>query len=360
MDGEGNCKSKAEIEDMLGWAQNTQQLTNCATFDSRKNGYYAGSAVMEYKCKACKSGYTLQKGYCEPTSGKGCSSDYRFEECADGAKCESCTSSGKTLYKLVSCPTGYEVRAGTCEKAWSDTSNDNFVNMHATLANCKKNTSAQPIAGNTSGSDFVGRMGEYQCLECEAGYKLVYTTSGTRCQKEAAKSDSESESSAKSDANSCQSNAFIGKRSNNTLQASCPEGAYCTTCTEAGKTWYNINNCLDGYKLNASTGLCEKSCVYTNTTPPTGCKTSKKCRLGEGSDMQLMYSDECDECYEGYTLKDKKCVASCAYTRSSLPSNCETADSCTKSNWLYTNTYYSDKCTKCNPNYTLQADGSCK
>ena len=119
------------------------------------------------------------------------------------------------------------------------------------------------------------------------------------------------------------------------------------SCKTGEVTLYGYTSCRTGW--DKSNGYCTihncPSDIYPFSDEPSGslgpvlsCKTGNVTKYGYGS---------CT--VSGYELENGKCVETCNYTDSSMPSYCSVADSCIKGG----RTYYSGACQVCQSGYYL-------
>ncbi len=133
------------------------------------------------------------------------------------------------------------------------------------------------------------------------------------------------------------------------------DSSYKYTCSETGEIGsgsacngkYIKCNCTDGYDL--IDGACVASCAYTLTTLPTGCSAADSC-VKNGT---TYYSSTCTTCKNGYTLSSGTCKANTCSGYYTSKTGCSNYTTCLSG----TTTKY--KCTACNTGYTLSS-GQCK
>ena len=95
-------------------------------------------------------------------------------------------------------------------------------------------------------------------------------------------------------------------------------------------------------------GNCIISCAYTATSLPTGCSSADSCEKNGST----YYSSTCSECKNGYTLSSGSCSANACSGYYSSKTGCSSYSSCLSG----TTTKY--KCTNCNSGYTASS-GQC-
>ncbi len=90
-----------------------------------------------------------------------------------------------------------------------------------------------------------------------------------------------------------------------------------------------------------------ENCSYTKTSLPSGCSVADSC----SKDGKTYYADSCSICYTGYSLTSSRtCSQTCTYEGTST-SGCADYDSCERGSASGTQTYY--YCTKCQSGYYL-------
>lgn len=95
-----------------------------------------------------------------------------------------------------------------------------------------------------------------------------------------------------------------------------------------------------------------ENCSYTKTSLPSGCSNAPSCTKGGKN----YYSAVCSSCYEGYRLNsDGTCSKTCTYTNTST-SHCTSYDSCRLGSSSGNKTFY--YCESCETGYS-KGSGEC-
>ena len=303
-----------------GWDINSG---NCIVHDCG-SAYPYTSCDTNGTCGECKSGEHTK--YSAPTCNLGwytsggncvendCSAFSSATSSITGcSSSSSCLSGVKTTYKCDNCYTGYEVENGVCNKTCTYTTTSKPNNCAIATGSCQ--------LGSASGTTTYYAT---TCQTCNNGYEV---SSG-----------------------SCIAAACTGYDSTSTSITGCQTVS--SACLSGTTNKYKCNTCYTGYSLTS--GKCNKTCTYTKTSKPSNCKTVSSCQLGSASGTTTYYSSSCTTCNTGYTVSNGSCVVSCSYTRTTKPSNCSSAASCSKNG----TTYYSSTCSQCNSGYSLSG-GSC-
>ncbi len=125
--------------------------------------------------------------------------------------------------------------------------------------------------------------------------------------------------------------------------------AECTPAPDCADMGYTETSC-EGDSIKCPFDTTKLFCVPCDSTFQYACDSEGQ--IGQGNSCNGKYIG-CT-CAEGYELSDGNCIISCAYSNTSLPSNCSTADSCSKNG----TTYYSATCSECKSGYSLSS-GTC-
>ena len=282
---------------------------------------------------------------CDSTSGE---CDECIVEKADGTK------SNSGYWRYTRCNAGYSYKSGECpptEVNREQYPHEGSEGMDESIGEIECVQSAQNIYCGYKSCNEGWNLNSGNCIVHDCGSSYPYTSCGVNGTCEECKSGANIKYSAPTcnlgwytSGVNCVENDCTGFTSASSTIANCTT---ISSCQKGANTVYKCDVCATDYEL--IDGYCVQNCAYTATSLPTNCSVADSC----SKNGKTYYSSTCQTCKDGYTVSSGSCKANTCSGYGSSSSGCASYTTCKSG----TTTKY--KCTKCNSCYSL-SNNQCK